>query len=349
MQTGRVFISYRRDDSAGYARLLYDRLNARFPNQVFMDVTGIEAGADFVEVIEQAIGSSAALLALIGRQWLDGEGRRRLNDPADFVRLEIAAALKRNIPVIPVLLRGAAMPAPEELPADLAPLAHRQGVELSDADFDHDIERLIRAIERVLGATGPRPTRPSARRSWLIAAATVVVAAVIGLSVWLSDSESGPSRGPNGSPSPPVAAANESPSPQAAAAGDVESSIKELGDIFKNLPAPSGGAPPQSSGSETQAFQFDAVGRWLVTAQSPVSGNMRLNLKADRTYEISQPVGALSVLGQSGAWTYDPKDRRLALLPSGGAVGLGIYIRGKQNDNFYAQDPSGVTYVFQRS
>jgi hypothetical protein len=340
MLTGRVFISYRRDDSAGYARLLYDRLNARFPNQVFMDVTGIEAGADFVEVIEQAIGSCAALVVLIGRQWLAGAGaggRRRLDDPADFVRLEIAAALKKNIRVIPVLLRGAAMPAPEELPPDLSPLARRQAIELSDADFDHDIERLIRAIERDLGEAGPHGTQASARRYWLVTAGVVLISAIIALSAWLRDSEGAPHHN-----------LNESPSPQATAASDVESSIKTLSDIFKNLPATSGGTPPQPSGPETQPFQFDAVGRWLVTAQGLVSGNMQLNLKADHTYEISNPAGALSILGQSGTWTYDPKGRRLALLPSGDAVGLGIYIKSKQNDNFHAQDPSGVTYVFHR-
>jgi hypothetical protein len=110
----RIFISYRRDDSAGYAGRLYDRLAAHFePENVFMDIDAIEPGLDFVEVIEQAVGSCDVLIALIGKQWLaikDGQGRRRLENPEDFVRLEIKTALDRNIRVIPALVGGAAMP-----------------------------------------------------------------------------------------------------------------------------------------------------------------------------------------------------------------------------------------------
>ena len=108
-----IFISYRRDDSAGHAGRLFDRLVARFgKDAVFMDVEGIEAGVDFVETIEKAVGGCDVLLAVIGRTWLDSrdsKGKRRLDDEQDFIRLETSAALARNVRVIPVLVEGASV------------------------------------------------------------------------------------------------------------------------------------------------------------------------------------------------------------------------------------------------
>ena len=123
---GRIFISYRRADSAGYAGRIYDRLTAHFgEDAVFMDVDTIEAGVDFVEVLQNAVQSCDVLVALIGRGWLDikdAAGKRRLDNPEDFVRIEIAAALSRDIRVIPVLVDGASMPRSTELPDNLKPL-----------------------------------------------------------------------------------------------------------------------------------------------------------------------------------------------------------------------------------
>src|SRR5882724_4143611 len=126
-----IFISYRREDAAGYAGRLYDRLAAHFgPDRVFMDVEGIEPGVDFVDAIERAVGSCEVLIVIIGKDWLavDGAGKRRLDDPGDFVRIETAAALARHIRVVPVLVDEAAMPSADQLPANLAPLARRQAV-----------------------------------------------------------------------------------------------------------------------------------------------------------------------------------------------------------------------------
>src|SRR5205085_8407252 len=112
----KIFISYRRDDSAGHAGRLFDRLNEHFGHErLFMDVDHIEPGEDFVQVIEAAVASSAVLLAIIGRHWLTtGDATaRRLDNPNDFIRLEIATALARNIRVIPVLVQDASMPGPE--------------------------------------------------------------------------------------------------------------------------------------------------------------------------------------------------------------------------------------------
>jgi predicted ATPase len=148
----RVFLSYRRDDAAGHAGRIADHLVARYgPDAVFMDVETIEAGADFVEAIDQAIAGADAVLVVIGPGWVearDAVGRRRLDDPTDFVRIEVEAALAREVRSIPVLVGGATMPAPEELPASIAPLARMNGVELVDRRFLADVEDLVRALER---------------------------------------------------------------------------------------------------------------------------------------------------------------------------------------------------------
>ena len=129
-----IFISYRRQDAAGYAGRLYDRLAGHFgADRVFMDVEGIEPGLDFVDAIGRAVASCEVLIVIIGPGWLatDSTGKRRLDDPKDFVRIETRAALARHIRVVPVLVDKAVMPLAEELPADLAPLVRRHAVELS--------------------------------------------------------------------------------------------------------------------------------------------------------------------------------------------------------------------------
>ncbi len=123
-----------------------------------MDIDRVKPGEDFLQVIEEAVGSCETLLALIGRNWLTSsdEAGRRLDNPNDFVRLEIAAALARNIRVIPVLVQGAPMPRPQDLPADLLPLARRHALELSDLRWKHDVGQLINALEKpVVPAPAP--------------------------------------------------------------------------------------------------------------------------------------------------------------------------------------------------
>lgn len=145
-----IFISYRRNDSEGEAGRLLDDLVEHFgENSVFMDVTAIEAGRDFRKAIDESVATCGVLLAVIGNNWIDAKneaGLRRLDDPADFVRLETAAALRRDIPVIPVLIRGARMPRPEQLPEDLKDLAYRNGVELTHARWRSDLQLLIKAL-----------------------------------------------------------------------------------------------------------------------------------------------------------------------------------------------------------
>jgi hypothetical protein len=163
---GQIFISYRRDDSAGWAGRLYDRLNIHFTSkQIFMDVD-LDAGIDFVEAIAESVGSCDVLIAVVGKRWLiatDEDGSLRLENPNDFVRTEIATALKRGIRVIPVLVDGASMPRPNELPDELRCLARRNALEVTHSGFNSDSEKLISAIKRVLAVTTPkhRKSEPS--------------------------------------------------------------------------------------------------------------------------------------------------------------------------------------------
>ena len=151
---GRIFISYRREDTDFPAGWLYERLADHFDGgQVFKDVDSIQLGDDFVEVITTAVGSCDVLLAVIGDRWLtitDEDGKRRLDNSDDFVRLEIEAALAREIRVIPILVDGARIPRAEELPASLARLARRQALELSPTRFDADTSRLLTVLDRTL-------------------------------------------------------------------------------------------------------------------------------------------------------------------------------------------------------
>jgi hypothetical protein len=180
-----IFISYRRDDAEGQAGRLFDDLTKHFgENAVFMDVAGIAAGRDFRRVIEEHVASCGVLLAMIGKNWLDAKdesGRRRLEDPADFVRLETASALKRDIPVIPVLVQGARMPRKDQLPEDLAELAFRNGVELTHARWDSDVQVLIKALSpHVDSGTGnPPPPGPGPSSRWPKVVAGLVGAIVI--------------------------------------------------------------------------------------------------------------------------------------------------------------------------
>ena len=172
---GNVFISYRREDTAGYAGRLYDRLKAAFPGRVFIDVGEIPPGADFAKAIEQHIEGCAALIALIGNNWT---AQNRLRDPADFVRLEIAAALTRNISLIPVLVGGAKLPAAATLPEDIQPLLRRQTISINDEDWEGGCQRLLRALEMVLGPAGKKP-KTALRWGVGLAAAVVVVLGLV--------------------------------------------------------------------------------------------------------------------------------------------------------------------------
>jgi hypothetical protein len=150
-----LFVSYRREDTSGHAGRLYDRLADRFGReQVFRDVDEISYGDDFVDTIDEAVGSCKALIAIIGPDWLniqDRHGHRRLDDPNDFVRIELESALTRGIPIFPVLVRGAEMPDASELPEDLSRLARRQALEVSETRYEYDVGQLLAVLQKKAG------------------------------------------------------------------------------------------------------------------------------------------------------------------------------------------------------
>jgi len=166
MSERNLFLSYRREDSAGHAGRLADHLLDRFgQGSVFMDVESIEAGADFTAAIELAISGSEAVLVVIGPGWLEARtasGVRRLHDADDYVRCEIETALSAEVRVVPVLVGGAPMPAESELPPSIAPLASRNAIELQDRRWREDVDALADALEgREREALGNLPLQPT--------------------------------------------------------------------------------------------------------------------------------------------------------------------------------------------
>jgi TIR domain len=159
-----IFISYRRDDTEGEAGRLFDDLVREFgENSVFMDVAGISPGLDFRKAIDDNVSGCGVLLAMIGPTWTtitDASGQRRLDASNDFVRLEIASALARNVTVIPVLVHDAKMPHAGELPDNLKDLSYRNSVEITHARWNSDVRLLIQALTQYTGAAREASTAP---------------------------------------------------------------------------------------------------------------------------------------------------------------------------------------------
>jgi len=252
-----VFISYRREDSPGHAGRIFDRVRARFgAGVVFMDVTAIDAGVDFVDAIDRAVGTCDVLLAVIGPHWAgatDSAGRKRLDNPNDFIRLEIAGALKRNVRVVPVLVDDAQLPGAGDLPDVLQPLLRRNAVELRDARWDADIDQLIASLERIVKPP-EEPLRleaPSGGRlrwRWVAGIAALVLsvgaAAVWGPRVW--------------TPTPESSATTTTPPP----ARPAPSAAGPVG------PKPSPATPPPSPRPESSPAPIpNVVGRQLSEAR----------------------------------------------------------------------------------
>jgi hypothetical protein len=245
--SGNIFINYRRGDEPGFVQALLGRLEQAFPaDRLFIDVDHIPPGEDFVRVLESQVAECDALLAVIGRGWLDAadeSGHRRLDDPNDFVRVEIESALKQGKRVIPVLVHEARMPRADELPEALRPLATRNAVRLTHERFRADVQGLIGALQRPRSepAAAPPTQYPQAktqqrRRSSgiVLAAAAAALLLVIAGSVWL------------GVPylsSPHPAPAAQAPQPTATAVAPQPSSPP----ASTTAPAPQAGAAQQSA------------------------------------------------------------------------------------------------------
>lgn len=149
----KIFISYRRQDTKLIVGRIFDRLKEKFGSDgVFMDIDKIPFGVDFREHLDREVGQADAVLVLIGNGWLDArdeQGRRCLDNPDDFVRIEIETALKRNIPVGAVLIDGAPLPKPDQLPESLQPLLSRNAAQLDVVrDFDAHMARLITDLKQ---------------------------------------------------------------------------------------------------------------------------------------------------------------------------------------------------------
>jgi formylglycine-generating enzyme required for sulfatase activity len=201
----KIFISYRREDSAGYAQAIYARLAHDFSkDRVFMDVDTISPGVDFERAIEKAVAECDVLVAVIGKRWMGGtpSGPSRFDDIKDYVRLEISTALARQIYVIPVLVDGMAMPSEDLLPEPLRSITRRHAIELSNTRFDFDVERLITAVSHSVGESeeirqentpGSRnKTRQSQRfPSRSVIYGTIGAAALIflGLTIWWTNQQ----------------------------------------------------------------------------------------------------------------------------------------------------------------
>ncbi len=161
----KIFISYRRDDADEAAGRLSDHLVNQFgQDNIFMDVDGIAPGRDFRKVIDETLTECDVLLGVIGKNWLDikdDTGKRRLDNESDFVRLEIASALRRDIPVIPVRVQGASIPKPDQLPEDLKDFSYRNAVELTHERWNSDVQVLVEKMKRLFGQPCA-PSTPSA-------------------------------------------------------------------------------------------------------------------------------------------------------------------------------------------
>ena len=244
-----VFISYRRDDAAGYAGRLHEALARRFgPDVVFRDIDTLLPGQDFVGAIDDRLRDCRVFLALIGREWIDARdanGERRIDQPHDYVRLEIAGALARpEVRVVPILIEGATMPAPGLLPEDIRSLARRHAVSLRDDAWDHDVNRLAAAIggaaHGTAGGGGTSGAHPAARVSGMVRQRPFLAAAAVGIAVaviWLATRTNG------AVPSKPL----ESPDSAVAAGGGAATRPGNVAEARPDERAP--GVPPASAGA----------------------------------------------------------------------------------------------------
>ena len=208
---GKIFINYRRGDDPGHTGRLFDRLQDVFaPGQLFLDVDNIAPGLDFVRVLNDRVAECDIVLAVIGKNWLDArdaKGARRLDDPDDFVRVEITSALAQDKRVIPVLVGDAQMPRPEELPEALRPLARRNAVRLTYERFRTDMAGLIKALQQALNEIGAKhraedkaqrraEAGSTSRRTAVIFSAAFAAVLISGAGLYWFNGRSAPSPAP---------------------------------------------------------------------------------------------------------------------------------------------------------
>ncbi|MGZ8485928.1 MAG: toll/interleukin-1 receptor domain-containing protein [Candidatus Binatia bacterium] len=367
---GSVFISYRREDSEGQARALFQDLVARLGrDSVFMDVDSIGLGRDFRAVLQERLATCDVMLALIGRDWVDGKdksGRRRLDIPGDFVRMEISAALKRNIPVTPLLIHGAQMPTAEQLPEGLSDLAYRNGFELSHNRWESDVQELVKRLGLVTRNDTPpgaktgaaAPTRQAAKKPWFaIAGASVIAVAVGGFLYYqktpretLKTEKADPSAGANTAANKPIADA-ESANPLVAAGkgkllGDAPKAGGSSLSMAKNLldasltekkNASSGVSDKRGGQEKTHTLNSSDFQLKISTEGSYISSPFRVdNLDLSRDFLIDFQIKSTRNGGSTRygiAWNYRPEDFLLFTLHS---TNRGYYSIGPGRSRTYA-------------
>ena len=313
---GLVFINYRRDQTAGEARALYnDLVETLGPDRVFMDVDNIALGTDFRQVLRERLDASEVMLSLIGRDWADardGTGQRRLDNEADFVRLEIATALQRNVAVTPVLLQGASMPAAEALPEDLKNLAFRNGFELSHTRWESDVHELVRRLG-LLGATEapppaavPAPAQAGvtgaaqARPAIQIVAAGASVLAIAAGAAWMAMH-----RGPStASPAPQQLSAD--PARVIASSPAAAVPAPQQADDIERLVAQINDESPESSRVASERLRREF-------AHSPLAVRVAIDQLAAANFQKLNRMGRTEVLrfliaSDDSAWTADRRE-----------------------------------------
>lgn len=301
MADKKIFISYRRQDTAGESGRLADSLKQHYDaSQIFMDIDTIEPGVDFVDVINRGVSSCEVLLAIIGPAWVnitDAQGNRRLDDENDFIRLEIATALKRNIRVIPVLVDGAKMPTKEQLPAELASLSRRNAHEISNTRWCYDVQQLLIILEKVIGPSKinkPKPPQPAMQKKSYKVPLLIIGSLVflIALIVEFAGEED---------PYEPVnyggfaEEANIEPE-----TSDVISSPEEskLADIDDEIPS---GSESQSTTYEAETGYASVAGTWYENSGSYFiidQQNNRINLTEYNAYQVEVGSATGNVIGQ---------------------------------------------------
>ena len=290
----RIFINYRRDDTPGVAGRLFDHLAAKYSRQeLFMDVDAMKPGIDFAKQLDIQVSACHVLLAVIGPRWLDARdnaGKRRLDNDKDYVRIELASALKRDIAVIPVLVDGAVMPPEESLSEDLKPLARRHALELRHTRFDADADAVVHALETVV---------PRSRIPWrFVVPGIAVVAAIAVLGVFgpkliaklrapsppqiqLSANPTTPNPPQVSAPSPMVKPAAPASSavpgglPAGAKLGEMMSGIALRGSVYRVTDIP---ADPANCQAACRADMHCIA--WTYTQPNAAGGSARCSFKA---------------------------------------------------------------------
>lgn len=269
-----IAISYRRQDSSPVAGRLYDRLQAEFgKGSVFMDFDSIPYGVDFREHIKQTLKRAKVVVAIIGPEWSGGKEvlNRRIDDPTDFVRLEVASALENGIPIIPVLVNNTPMPEAKNLPPELEGLAFRNGLALDTGiDFHHHADRLIAGIHRVVDppkeAVPPSPApdvakvETSARKNSLLWPVTIAIVALAGIAAWYFLPGRGPSQVSVHQEGPPVTPRSEA---SALPTSSIAPSIPKTQPVVEQTIAPSSSAPTPATAEAASANSNKETGREL--------------------------------------------------------------------------------------